>query len=522
MKTKLYILLFLCGGALYSCYSDKGNYDYREINEVTISGLPEGTETRFKGVDVLQISPVIESTKGDGDYEYTWTAVLQEGKIDDKFEFEIGKERDLDYLIELPLGKYYVYLKVLDKATKVTWRQKFDLDVITATTSGWLVLCDEGGTARLDMISQAGDDEFMVRDLLRDFDMPNKQGPQRILMNVNYSNVGSTEDKIILITQTGSCYLDPEYLTWEEAFDLKYEMGMLPEPFVPTLVASIAPRDWSYTRNVLLTTTEVYNKNVGSGYIYELPKNNIEGESGTFRVAPVVITSGEDITSQWEPPVLLYDTDNNRLVQLNLAWDGTSCRVPVLKDEIWSPVTGKEFVYATNTRQNYATSFLILRDTDGSLWLHGIGNLSQNSFTQLENYYYRLEATDIERASAFAVHTHYYFLFYVVDNQLYQLDMVTKECRKLTPKDANGAAVDFSGEQIEFLKFNPLQYGNKKDPDGYGRTEYRLIVGSDRGGENGGVIRMFDIGERMDDDATLYKEYTGFATPVDIVLRERN
>lgn len=522
MKTKIYTLLSLCVILLYSCYSDKGNYDYKEINEVHIGGLPTGMVTKFKDVDTLKASPILDETLNGENYTYTWTAVLQNGKINDQFEFEIGHEKELNYFVKLPLGKYYVYLKVFDQTTQVTWRQKFDLEVITATTSGWLVLSDNGGMTKLDMISQAGEDEFMVRDLLRDFDMPNKKGPKRILMNVNYSSSSSgTEDKIILITETGSCYLDPEYLSWDETFDLKYEMGMLPEPFMPTCVASIAPRDWRYTRNILLTTTEVYNRNVGSGYIYELPKNNILGEEKTFKVAPVVITSGEDIISQWQPPVILYDTDNNRFVQLDLTWNGTSCRIPTLKKEVWPMVTGKDFVYATNTRQSSASSFIILRDDANKLWLHGLGNIYQNSFTQLEKYYYPIDAPAIERAKLFAVHTYYYFLFYVVDNQIYQFDMVTKESRKLTPKDSKGNIVNFSGEEITFIKFNLLQYGNRRDPDGYGQIEYRLIVGSTKGGENGGIIRMLNIQERMNDEVTLYKEYPGFAKPVDIVYRER-
>ena len=88
MKTKVYILLSLCLTLLYSCYSDKGNYDYEEINEVKITGLSNGIVTKFKNVDTLKAQPVLEKTLSEGNYEYTWTAVLQNGKVDDKFEFE--------------------------------------------------------------------------------------------------------------------------------------------------------------------------------------------------------------------------------------------------------------------------------------------------------------------------------------------------------------------------------------------------------------------------------------------------
>lgn len=129
---------------LCSCYADKGNYDYREINEVAIVGMPDTLVTKFKNADTLKVTPLLEDSFAEnGDYEYTWLAVLKNDKVNGQFKFEIGKEKDLNYFIDLPLGMYAVYLNVLDKNTGVTWRNHFDLNVITATTTGWLVLCDE-------------------------------------------------------------------------------------------------------------------------------------------------------------------------------------------------------------------------------------------------------------------------------------------------------------------------------------------------------------------------------------------
>lgn len=522
MKNTVYTLLSVCIFLFYSCYEDKGNYDYGDINEVKIIGLPDKMETRFKNADTLKIEPTVENTisGGNAGYEYTWTAVKPDGSGENDQPVVIGREKNLNYFIELPIGRYYIYLNVLDKDTGVSWRGHFDLNVITATTSGWLVLCDNEGNTRLDMISQAGDNEFMLRDILKNYNMPNKKGPDKILQTLNY-NASGIKDKIILITRTGTCYLDPEELSWEEAFEYKYEMGKMPEIFLPTHVASITPKDWSYSRNILLTTTEVYCKQLNSGSIYELPKNNLAGEEGTFKVAPFAITSGEDYETQRQPPVVLYDTDNKRFVQLDLNWDGTSCRVPTVKNEVFQMVTGKDFVYASNTRQNSDSSFIILKANDNKLWLHGLSDLNTNSFKQLENYYYQLEAPNIERAKLFAVHTYYYFLFYVVDNRIYQFDMVSKENRELKAVDKEGKEINFAGEEITFIKFNPLQYGNHKDAEGYGQNEYRLIVGSSKGGENGGIIRMINIKERINEKATLHEEYTGFGKPVDIVLKER-
>ncbi len=98
------------------------------------------------------------------------------------------------------------------------------------------------------------------------------------------------------MTETGACYLDPESLAWEEAFDLKYDMGKIPGVFVPTAMICLDPMYGSgtYPCSVLLTTTEVYCKTSGR-IIYELPRNNIAGEEKTFKVAPFIITSADGV-----------------------------------------------------------------------------------------------------------------------------------------------------------------------------------------------------------------------------------
>ena len=105
----------------------------------------------------------------------------------------------------------------------------------------------------------------MIRNLLDDYALPNKKGPKSIVLNITGSG-----DKIILMTETGACYLDPESLAWEEAFDLKYDMGKIPGVFVPTAMICLDPMYGSgtYPCSVLLTTTEVYCKTSGR-IIYE-------------------------------------------------------------------------------------------------------------------------------------------------------------------------------------------------------------------------------------------------------------
>ena len=65
MKQNIILLLCLSFG-LFSCYDDKGNYDYREIDELTITGMPEEPVTALSKAENLVVRPTVTS-KFDGE-----------------------------------------------------------------------------------------------------------------------------------------------------------------------------------------------------------------------------------------------------------------------------------------------------------------------------------------------------------------------------------------------------------------------------------------------------------------------
>ena len=55
MRKNVYLIVWLMTVILYSCYDDKGNYSYEDIDEISIAGMPDTLVTVFKNTDTLKV-----------------------------------------------------------------------------------------------------------------------------------------------------------------------------------------------------------------------------------------------------------------------------------------------------------------------------------------------------------------------------------------------------------------------------------------------------------------------------------
>lgn len=60
MKNILFLITLFITVVLSACFDDKGNYDYHEINELQITGLPEELQVKYRNVDTLRATPVLK------------------------------------------------------------------------------------------------------------------------------------------------------------------------------------------------------------------------------------------------------------------------------------------------------------------------------------------------------------------------------------------------------------------------------------------------------------------------------
>lgn len=162
--SKLYVI-FLTLFLAYGCYDDKGNYDYKLLDELSIS-LPSKTYSLLFG-EQLQITPTIETIIPETDLTYEWEFYGKDGDNYWSRYFPVYEGKDLDYTCLyndtlLPgEGTYSLRLNVTQNSTgrhfyseTVSVKLDFQLSHI-----GALVLHGDGSSSDIGIIVA---DEFQI------------------------------------------------------------------------------------------------------------------------------------------------------------------------------------------------------------------------------------------------------------------------------------------------------------------------------------------------------------------------
>lgn len=134
-----------------SCYEDKGNYDYTDVKEATITfpGIEEGQNVLYNRLGILSIDPEITygGAEASTNYTYRWTFYPDAPVPDPVTNLTppaklIGEEKKVEYtLVDAP-GKYHVVLETTNKQTGALAYSNFTVTVSGAVV-GWLVLYED-------------------------------------------------------------------------------------------------------------------------------------------------------------------------------------------------------------------------------------------------------------------------------------------------------------------------------------------------------------------------------------------
>ena len=183
------MLLLVVVSGLWSCYDDKGNYDYKNLISLQIdtSGIKaEQTAYQFENFNV----PVDVKYAGDEkNLSYEWKIYPQEPKKDDdvqKYDSAVVlyTKAVFDTVIYEVPGAYYLTLTVTDKAQDLKDYFTIKLNVETLVSRGLCVMDEKNGL--YDFIgSDIHDLRIYQQALSKIYLSKSEQERIRILMNNN-------------------------------------------------------------------------------------------------------------------------------------------------------------------------------------------------------------------------------------------------------------------------------------------------------------------------------------------------
>lgn len=244
----LYFTLFtvLFSFCFVSCYEDKGNYKYEEINEISIIGIEKSYD--ILAGEGLTINPYIMSTMSDdySRYSYEWILVkgslVENGKQVTKNNVHWSDLKEWDnFYPNLPIGTYQFCYKVKDNETGVSWfSDTFNVNVISDISKGFFVLSDVDNTARIDFVSLFDGRFDLKLDILTKLgtEIPNLQDPISVfcMSDRNSPKMGAApadgQYMVAISTKKGTYRLNPGDFTYDDLYDIrKNVIGVLPDEF---------------------------------------------------------------------------------------------------------------------------------------------------------------------------------------------------------------------------------------------------------------------------------------------------
>lgn len=410
------------------CYADKGNYDYREINELTVEHpfFKDTTLRLYSFVDILEVNPEITAKHNydEANYEYEWRALGTTIGIEG--EYLLGREKNLVYPIALPAQSYSVFFIVTDKTTGYQSINRISMTLVTSFQRGWVLLGEgDDGLAQLDMVTTGGTDTLTMKNILENAELDLGKPtmllvpPYRPQASLNYIFVG---------TDKGSYRLYPGTMSPLEAAHMKwsfFDMSSIGE-----CVLNDAVQVMGYMR-AMIVDGNLHAICGMTGSTGNLPSasNRYKGEYELFPIGDKIGYGPRDFAQH----MVLYNTRDKRFVyQGGLAFNAPKGYCVNLSDKVDDPYsweTGLDYVTTINTRLAPGWTYTILKDdTDFYLYTYRV----TSSLGTLKGLRVKMDnAIDLDKAEFFGGSNIKTVIYYTVGNKLYGYDYSLRKCTLL-------------------------------------------------------------------------------------------
>lgn len=222
MRIKYMFCLVIGFLLVQACYDNKGNYDYKDINEVTIK-LPKTYFPNLIMGDPVLIEPDItfKNPEDTSYFKYEWYLAAK----------LVSNSRDLNATWD-KLGETYGEFRMIDTLTGCQYGISFSIDQVTPYETGWLVLYDDAGKSELCYIQDNGGEYKNFVGIYRNIN-GESLGSIPVRMVEHYTTKSASEVLVIQRGAPGCVEVDGKSLIKKVTIQQEFLGETLPESFMP-------------------------------------------------------------------------------------------------------------------------------------------------------------------------------------------------------------------------------------------------------------------------------------------------
>ncbi|MDE6452205.1 MAG: hypothetical protein K2L23_08000 [Odoribacter sp.] len=233
---QIWFMAALLLGGLAGCYDDKGNYDYKDINEMTYTikaSIKGGNEIAVDSLGysrckqspediTIVYTPVVTQSMlaGEGNLVYEWRVVKQgEATV----RVDTVKELELEFP-KNTASEYNITFRVTDNTTNISFYKSLRIKTVQPYLNSWFVLNGEEGECRLSVVEEPDSLQYVISyDGYGDLGL-SKLEERKVIREANamiYSpyidmNSGVNPELLQLVTKDGIWKMKPNTLTMTE------------------------------------------------------------------------------------------------------------------------------------------------------------------------------------------------------------------------------------------------------------------------------------------------------------------
>ena len=537
------LIYFILGLLVASCYDDKGNYTYQEVNTLDVS-LNKVYSVRLDKDTTVTIIPQLSQSlqENEDNLEYTWLHSTTNHNFYGHGKFDtVGLEQNLNFHID-PEAKnlayaHYFRLNVYDRITDIEYPVNTTIELIKPYVGSWMILHRKNGQTELGSVEYIGGDIVVQEDAYYKETGKRFTGKPQALMSYTtsckYYGTGSGWNMFPVITD------DPVesgvYCQWKH-FEKKDSLTRMVAPLAQNSFdfQHITLADGDGTASALLLSGGMLYQSPRAGKIYK-PAADLEGEvnitlaskisnnallydEAGHRFAFYYNTSDGLGVKKYDPLYFIESEENTNLIKAIPIRDGNVSAVNPnkLPEDQKVLYLGTGYQYASAWTSVYAYA-LAKNDTRCFVYEFNPRGFNYSDNASFNGYYTINIPQGLDESAVFASTPPYSgLLFYASGNTVYRLDF----------KQAGGKATAIythAGGKAVKMKFAKRYLSSSNAFDAYEfDVQYSLGIGFDMGNGKGDfvILNLSSTGS-VGGDSEHYpakQVYTDFGEITDFVF----